>query len=88
MFYNANVLSPHKSQISNDLTWSAVSIEGILACHGYSFEEFCDAFDMHPFIDRANSPGTGINFSFMGGLPLIFLLAKNCYYQIPKFQLN
>ena len=42
---------------------SAVSNKRFLACHGYSFEEYPDAFDMHPFTDRANSLGTGITFS-------------------------
>ena len=97
MVYNANGLYPHKAQISNEFNSSAVSNKGILACHGYSFEENPDAFDMYPFTDRANSLGTGITFSLreflgnrdnMGGSPLICLLAKNCCYQIPKFELN
>ena len=79
---NVNVLYHHKAQILNELNSSAVSNKGILACHGYSFEEFPDAFDKHPFTDRANSLGTGINFSLFGRL------AKNCCYQIPKFELN
>ena len=29
----------------------AVSNKRTLACHGYSFGKFPDAFDMHPFID-------------------------------------
>ena len=78
MVYNANGLYPHKAQISNEFNSSAVSNKGILACHVYSFEENPEAFDMYPFIDRAS----------MGGSPLICLLAKNCYYQIPKFELN
>ena len=65
-----------------------MSNKGILACHGYSFEENPDAFDMHPFTVRVNSLGTGRTFHFMGGSPLICLLAKNCCYQIPKFELN
>ena len=52
--YNANGLYPHKAQISNEFNSSAVSNKGILACHGYSFEEYPDAFEMHPFTDRAN----------------------------------
>ena len=55
--YNANGLYPHKAQISNKFNSSAVSNKGIFACHGYSFEEYPDAFDMHPFTDRANSLG-------------------------------
>ena len=39
MVYNANGLYPHKAQISNEFNSSAVSNKGILACHGYSFEE-------------------------------------------------
>ena len=45
-----------------------MSNKGILACHGYSFEEYPDAFDMHSFTDRANSLGTGISFSLYGRL--------------------
>ena len=63
MIYNANELCPHEAQKSNELNSSAVSYNGIIACHGYSFEEFPDAFDMHPFTDRANSLGTGIYFT-------------------------
>ena len=70
MAYNANGLCPHKAQISNKLNSSAVSNKGILACHGYSFEEYPDAFDMHPLTDRANSLGTGITVSLYGRLAI------------------
>ena len=70
MVYNANGLYPHKAQISNEFNSSAVSNKGILACHGYSFEENPDAFDMYPFTDRANSLGTGITFSLYGRLAI------------------
>ena len=70
MVYNANGLCPHKAQISNEFNSSAVSNKGILACHGYSFEENPDAFDMYPFTDRANSLGTRITFSFYGRLAI------------------
>ena len=40
-----------------------LSYKGILACHGYSFEEYPEAFDMYPFTDRANFLGSGITFS-------------------------
>ena len=63
MVYNANGLYPHKAQISNKFNSSAVSNIGIFACRGYSFEEYPDAFDMHPFTDRANFLGSGIFFS-------------------------
>ena len=63
MVYNASGLYPHKAQISNEFNSSAVSNKGILACHGHSFEETPDPFDMHPFTDRARSLGTGITFS-------------------------
>ena len=63
MIYNANGLYPHQPQISNKINSSAVSNKGILACHGYSFEEFPGVFDMHSFTDRANSLGTEITFS-------------------------
>ena len=49
MVYNANGLYPHKAQISNEFNSSAVSNKGILACQGYSFEEYPEAFDMYPF---------------------------------------
>ena len=50
-----------------------MSKKGILACHGYSFEENPDAFDMYPFTDRAKSLGTGITF------PLYRRLAINLF---------
>ena len=62
MVYNANGLYSHKAQISNEFNSLSVSNKVILACHGYSFEEFPDAFDMHPFTDRANFLGTAITF--------------------------
>ena len=76
MVYNANGLYPHKAQISNEFNSSAVSNKGILACHGYSFEEYPDAFDMHPFTDRANSLGTGITFSLYGRLAIDFFTCE------------
>ena len=71
MAYNANKLYPHEAQVLNDFNSSAVSKKGILACHGYSYEEYPDAFEMHLFTDRANSLGTGITFSL--GLTLFDL---------------
>ena len=70
MVYNANGLYPHKTKISNDFNSSALSNKGILACHGYTFEEFSKAFSMYPFTDRAISLGSGINFSLNGTLAL------------------
>ena len=55
MVYNAKVFYPHKVQISNEFNSSAVIIRGILACHGYNFEEFLEAFDLYPFANRAYS---------------------------------
>ena len=70
MVYNANGMYPHKAEIADDFNSSEVSNKGILACHGYSLEEFPDTFDMHPFTDRANSLGTGIYFSLYGRLAI------------------
>ena len=67
MVYNANGLYPNKAQISNEFNSSAVSNKGILACQGYKFEEYLEAFDMYPLIVRANSLGSGITFFFMAG---------------------
>ena len=74
MFYNAKGLYSHKAQILYEFNSSAVSSKGILACHGFSFEEHPEAYDMCPFTDRANSLGSGITFSLMADLPLIFYL--------------
>ena len=76
MLYNANGLYPHKAQKSNEFNSSAVSNKGILACHGYSFEEYPDAFDMHPFTDRATSLGTGITFSLYVRLAIDLLTCE------------
>ena len=70
MVYNANGLYPHKAQLSNEFNSSAVSNKGILACHGYSFEEFPEAFHMYPFTDRANALESGITFSLYGRLSI------------------
>ena len=51
---------------SNEFNSSAVSNKGILACHGYSFEEYPEAFDMYPFTERANSLGPGKTFLLVG----------------------
>ena len=78
MVYNANGLYPHKAQISKEFNSLAVSNKGILACHGYSFEEYPEAFDMYPFTDRANSLGSGITFSLYGRLYIdLFTREKN-----------
>ena len=44
-----------------------MSNKGILACHGYSFEENPKAFDLYPSTDSASSLGSGIFFQFMAG---------------------
>ena len=62
--YNVNDLYPHKAQIPKEFNSSAVSNKGILACHGYSLDEYSEAFKMHPFTNRA-------------ALPLIFVFLKN-----------
>ena len=62
MAYNANGLYPHRAQILNKFNSLALSKKEILACHGYSFEEFPDSFQLHSFTDRAKSLGTGEKF--------------------------
>ena len=47
-----------------------MSNKGTHACQGNSFEDFPDAFDMHPFTDRTKSLGTGITFSLYGRLAI------------------
>ena len=37
-----------KAKTSNEFISSAVSNLGKLACHGNSFEEFAEAYDMYP----------------------------------------
>ena len=57
MAYNADGLYPDRAK-------KIERIHGYnFVCHGYSFEEFPDAFHMHPFTDRANSSGMEITFS-------------------------
>ena len=68
MAYNASGLFPHKAQISNEFNSPAVNNEGILDCHGYSFEEYPDSFDMQPLTGRAICLGTGITYSLYGRL--------------------
>ena len=53
-----------------------MSNKRILACHGYSFEENPDAFDIHSLTDRANSLVTGITFSLYGRLALDLFTCK------------
>ena len=77
-----------KAQKLNEFNSSVVSKKGTLACHGYSFEDYPDAFDMHPFTNRANSLGTGNVFHSIGSSSLNCLLVKNCCYQISKLELN
>ena len=80
MVYNANGFYFHKARLLIEFNSLLVGNKGLLACQGYSYEEFPEAFDMYPFTDRANSSGTGINVSFYGGLSLgIFFLKTYCY---------
>ena len=88
MVYNANGLYPHKAQISNEFNSSAVSNKVILACHGYSFEEHPDAFDMHPFTDRANSLGTRIIFPLYGRLAIDFFTCEKLLLPKTKVQIK
>ena len=88
MVYNANGLYPHKAEISNEFNSSAVSNKGILACHGYSFEEYPDAFDMHPFTDRASSLGTGITFSLYGRLAIDLFTCEKLLLPITKVRIK
>ena len=70
MIYNTNGFYPHKAQKSNQFNSSAVSNKEMLACHEYSFENFPNAFDMHPFTDRAIYLRTLIIFSLSGRLTI------------------
>ena len=82
MVYNANGLYPHEAQISNGFNSSAVGNKGIFACHGYSFEEYPEALDVHPFTDRANYLGSGITYSFYGRLAMHLLTCEK--FSLPK----
>ena len=88
MVYNANGLYPHKAQISNEFNSSAVSNKEMLACHGYSFEEYPEAFDMYPFTDRANSLGSGITFLLYGRLSIDLFTCEKLLLPKAKFDLN
>ena len=50
--YNSNGLYGHKAFISNELNASTRNNEGILACHGYEFENESSDFEKSPFINR------------------------------------
>ena len=82
MAYNANELYPPKAQISNKFNSSAVSNKGILACHGYSFEEYPEAFHMYPFTDKAKVLGSGITFSLYGRLAIDLFTCEK--FLLPK----
>ena len=56
MVYNANRLYPHGNQVLNKVKSSAVSNKEFIAGHGYGFQKFLAAIDLHhPFCDRAIS---------------------------------
>ena len=80
-WYTANDLYPHEAYIEQ-IRFVGSEDNGILACHGYNFEEFSDAFD------RANSLGNRIIFSLYGRLAIDLFTCENSCYQIPKFELN
>ena len=63
-----------------------MSNKGILACHGYIFKEFPDAFDMHPFTDGAKSLGTAINFSLYGRLAIDLITCEKLL--LPNFKVR
>ena len=88
MVYNANGLYPHKAQISNEFNSLAVFNKGILACHGYSFEEYPEAFDMYPFTDRANSLGSGIFFSLYSRLAIDLFTSENLLHPKTKVRIK
>ena len=88
MVYNANGLYPHKAQISNKFNSSAVSNKGILACHGYSFEEYPEAFDMYPFTDRANSLRSETTFSLYGRLAIDLFTCEKLLLAKTKVQIK
>ena len=56
--------------MSNEFNSSTVSNKGILACHGFSFEGFPEAFDIHRFTDRAIFWRSGITFPLYGRLAI------------------
>ena len=76
MVYNANGLYSHKAQISIKFYSSGVSNKAILACHGYSFEKYPEAFDLYRFTDRASFLGSGLTFSFYGRLAIDLLTCE------------
>ena len=65
-----------------------MSNKGILACHEYSFEELPDAFDMHPFTDRANCLGTEITFLLYGRLAIDLFTCKKLLLPNPKIRIK
>ena len=69
-WYTANGLYPHEAYIEQ-IRFVGSEDNGILACHGYNFEEFPDAFDRQPFTDRANSLGNRLIVSLCGRLAKI-----------------
>ena len=75
-----------KAQISNEFNSSAVSNKVILACHGYSFEEYPETFHMYPFTDRANALGSGITFSLYGRLAIDWYTCEK--FLLPKKSSN
>ena len=74
----------HRAQISNEFNSSAVSKKVILACHGYSFEEF----PLHPFTDRAISLGTCITFLLYERLAIDLFACEKLLLPITEVQIN
>ena len=88
MAYNTNGLDAYEAQKSNEFKSSAVSSKGIIACHEFSFEEFPDAFDMHPFTDSDFSLGTGIAFSLYGRLAIDLFTCRKLLLPNTKVRLK
>ena len=89
MVYNSNELCSHKAQISVEFNSSAVINKRIIACHGYSSENFSDAFVIVcPFTDRTNSLGTGITFSLYGRVAIDLFTCEKLLLPKTKFRIK
>ena len=65
-----------------------MSNKGILDCHGYSFEEYTEAFNLYPFTDRAIFLGSGIIFSVYGRLAIELLTCEKLLLPKTKFRIK
>lgn len=86
--YNSNGLYAHKAFISNEFNASTTSNEGILKCHGYTFEPNPDDSTSDVFVDRSAKINDNVGLTMYGRLAIDFFQCEKLLLPNTKLRLK